>query len=283
MNQDTFSNKVIVVTGSSMGIGKEIAVQLASRGASVVLNGRNESRLERAFLSMTGDGRKVSYFAGDVSENSDCQQLIQHAIKKFGRLDVLINNAGISMEGKLEDLNPNVFRKLIDVNVIGAAQVTKAAIPHLKMSRGSLVFVSSVAGLYGLPEFSPYSCSKMAVNALAQSLRMELRESNVHVGVAFPGFTENDPEKMIYDSTGKLIPQPKRAFANPKPVSDVAREIVQMIEFRREKCFTSKMGWLVDFTSRHCPWLLQFVLRQKYRKYKESTLPGKFDDQLNAA
>lgn len=250
-----------------MGIGKAVAIELLNRGAKVVINGRNATRLQATHEDLLLVSPNVSMFAADVSDAQACDQLIRHAINRFGQLDALINNAGVSMEGEFEELQPEVFQKVMDVNFLGVALATRAALPWLRKSGGSAVFVSSIAGVYGLPSFSPYSCSKMALTGLAESLKIELHGSGVHVGIAYLSFTQNDPDKKIYDAQGNLIPQPKRIDVPTTPPDVVARQILKMIEERRFKKIFSPLGMLIAFTARFCPPLFRLIIRLKYQKY----------------
>jgi len=275
---NSFNDKVCVVTGSSMGIGRELAIQLLAAGARVIINGTNASRLQKTLDSLQAYGDQVSMCVADVSNIEDCNHLIRHAMNRHGRLDVLINNAGLSMEGELEELQPTVIQRLMDVNLVGPAQTTKIALPLLRETGGSVIFVSSLAGLYGLPSFSPYSCSKMALTGLAESLRNELHGSGVHVGIAYLSFTENDPEKTIYDANGNIIPLPKRTIVRAEPVELVASQILQMIEQRTFKRVFSPMGKLIAFTSRFFPSLFGLLIRLRYRKYRDSQNADSIDN-----
>ena len=269
----SFKDKVCVVTGSSKGIGKEIAIQLLKAGAKVIINGTDPDRLQKTFDSLqayVSTCDQVSMCVADVSSTEDSNRLIRHVLNRHGRLDVLINNAGLSMEGELEEIQPSVFQRLMDVNLVGPAQTTKIALPLLRETSGSVVFISSLAGLYGLPGFSPYSCSKMALTGLAESLRNELHGTGVHVGIAYLSFTENDPEKTIYDANGNIVPIPKRTVMRPEPVNLVASQILQMVEQRTFKRVFSPMGKLIAFTSRFFPSLFGLLIRLRYRKYRDS-------------
>ena len=277
----SFNDKVCVVTGSSMGIGRELANQLLGAGAKVIINGTNASRLQKTLDSLQAHGDysdQVSMCVADVSNIEDSNRLIRHALNRHGRLDVLINNAGLSMEGELEEIQPSVIQRLMDVNLVGPAQTTKVALPLLRETGGSVIFVSSLAGLYGLPSFSPYSCSKMALTSLAESLRNELYGSGVHVGIAYLSFTENDPEKTIYDANGNVVPLPKRTVMRAEPVELVASQILQMVEQRTFKRVFSPMGKLIAFASRYCPSLFGLLVRLRYRKYRDSLNSDSIDN-----
>ena len=239
-------DKVAIITGSSLGIGKAIAFEMAKRGVKIVLNARNLQRLEKTQVAMQEAGYESIAVVGDVSNMEDCQKLVDQTIEAFGKIDILVNNAGISMEGTVEELDAEVFKKVMNVNYLGCVYPTKAALPHLRKAKGSIMFAGSLAGMRGLPKYSVYSSSKMALTALAESLKIELDGSGVHVGIAYIGFTQNDPDKTIFDKDGKIIAQPKRDFIKTEPPENVALRIIKMIEnqnfqtifypFRKIKC-----------------------------------------------
>lgn len=262
------NNKVALITGSSMGIGKTLAYELAKRGTRIVLNARNETRLQRTAQEMTAAGYDVTTIAGDVTKEADCQKMVDHAILHYGQLDILVNNAGVSVEGEIGTLEGAVCRKVFEVNYLGTIYCTQAALPHLKNSKGSVIFIGSVAGLRGLPNFSIYSSSKMALTALAESMRIEQAETGVHVGLAYVGFTRNDPEKTTYNADGKLVPQPKRDFIKAEEPEVVAQRIIGMIEYRTFKKVFSPLGKLNAVLSRMAPGVVHFVLGNNYRKQK---------------
>lgn len=275
-----FKGKVAIVTGSSMGIGKTVARQLLEAGAFVVINGRNQERLDATALQFRSQGFDPLPIAADVSRLDDARLIAQRALDYFGRIDILINNAGVSMEGEVDDLNPNVFRTVIDVNLLGSFYATKAMLPAIRKTGGSVLFISSVAGLSGLPGYSAYSCSKMALTALAQSLRLELHGAGVHIGIAYVGFTQNDPDKVIHNAKGEMIPQPARDFAHAQPVDVVARRIIQMVERRQFKRVFSPLGKLAAMTNWWAPPLLNWFIRRMYFKYE---LGNSFQTNLPAA
>lgn len=260
-------DKVVIITGSSIGIGRVMAREMLKQGAKVVLNARNAERLERTYQQLSAEGfEQLFAVAGDVSKVEDCQHMVQQTIDHFGRLDVLVNNAGISMEGKVADLQPEVFRKVMEVNYLGSVYPTQAALPQLKANKGSVIFIGSVAGFYGLPKFSVYSSSKNALTSLAESLRIELVDTGVHVGICYVGFTENDPEKTIYDAQGNIIAQPKRGFIKAEPPENVAHRVIKMIKTRRFKHVFTLLGKLNNFNSRFFPALVNFVLTRNFKK-----------------
>ncbi len=260
-----FENKVGIITGSSIGIGRTLAFEMAKRGAKIVLNARNPERLEKTQKSMQEAGFETIAVAGDVSNMEDCQKLIDSSIQAFGKIDILVNNAGISMEGTVEELDADVFKKVMNVNYLGSVYPTKAALPFLRKSKGSVIFMGSLAGMRGLPNYSVYSSSKMALTALAESLRIELDGTGVHVGIAYVGFTQNDPEKTIFDAAGEVIPQPKREAIKAEPPENVALRVIKMIENQHFKKYFTPLGKLNAFMNRFFPFVVEGVLRKNYK------------------
>jgi len=236
----------------------------------IVLNARNAKRLEQTRVDMEEAGHQVIAISGDVSNPEDCKALVDQTITQFGRIDYLINNAGISTEGSVQELSSDVFKKVMDVNYLGSVYPTQAAIPHLKKSSGSVVFVSSVAGIRGLPNYAVYSSSKMALTALAESLKIELANDGVHIGIAYVGFTRNDPQKTIYDADGNIVPQPKREFIKPEEPEVVARRIIKMIENRTFKKVFTPLGKLNSLLNRLAPGVVHTVLKNNYQKQQSN-------------
>ncbi len=259
-------DKVAIITGSSMGIGKVMAQQMLEQGARVVLNARSQERLQATYEFFKTAGYPVAAIAGDISKTDHCQNLITETINTFGQIDILVNNAGISMEGEVIDVAPEVFQKVMEVNYLGSVFPTKAALPHLKESGGSVIFISSAAGIRGLPRYAVYSSSKMALTALAESMKIELHDSGVHIGIAYVGFTENDEQKTIYDSNGEIIAQPRRNFIKAEPPENVARRIIRMIDKRQYKEVFTPLGKLNAVVNRWAPSLGEMILRKNYFK-----------------
>jgi NAD(P)-dependent dehydrogenase (short-subunit alcohol dehydrogenase family) len=266
MAKDDFKDSVAVVTGSSRGIGRRTAEELARRGARVVVNGRNLERLEKTGKTMEEKGYTVFTVQGDVTEPDQSRKLIDAAVERFGRLDILINNAGIVTRGRFEDTRPSVFRQVVETDILGSVFPALYALPHLRESGGSLVFISSVAGLRGFPMASPYSASKMALTGLAESLRVELSGSGVHVGVVFVSFTENDPEKRVLSADGALV-----EVKPPMQVSQAttARLIVKSIKRRRFKSVLTPVGKLTNLVQTLAPWFVHCLLVLSQRRLEK--------------
>lgn len=186
----SFADKVFVVTGASSGIGKALAAEALSRGGLVAACARNLPKLKESFASF--DPSRVLLVQADVSKEEDCKAFIDTAVSKWDRVDVLLNNAGISMRALFNDLDLKVLHELMDINFWGTVYCTKYALPYLIASKGTVVGISSIAGYRGLPARSGYSASKFAMQGFLESLRTELLYDGVNVLWACPGFTASN-------------------------------------------------------------------------------------------
>ncbi len=190
--KNTLNGKVVVVTGASSGIGEAMAREYAKMGAKVVMAARREEELKRIASEIEAEGGKVAYSACDVVKEEECKRLIEVAIEAFGSIDVLICNAGLSMRALFDDCDLKVLHRLMDVNFWGTVNCTKYALPWLQRSKGSLVGISSVAGIHGLPGRTGYSASKYAMTGFLDTIRVENLKKGLHVMTACPGFTASN-------------------------------------------------------------------------------------------
>jgi len=266
MSKFDFKDKVALVTGSGQGIGKQVAFELCKKGAVVVINDQDPERLNSAGLFFKEQGFTVTSILCDVGNYSECQTMIDKVIKKHRTIDILINNAGLAMEGNISETEPEVFRKVIHVNILGYLYPTQTALPFILESEGSIIFNGSIAGLAGLPGFSGYSISKMAITALAQSLRIELKNTEVHVGINYLGFTQNEKTKTFYNNKGELQIMLQRDGVKLMPVSKVANRIITGVSKRRKKQVLSVLGNTLYLLQRCCPWLVEIILGSVFRK-----------------
>ena len=251
---DYFRGKVALVTGASRGVGYATAEELVREGAGVVISARGEGRLEESRQKLLDMGGRVVSCTGDVGVWEDAASMVQAAIDNFGRLDIVINNAGVSMRGRFPELSPEVLSRVIDTNLAGAVNVTRAAIDNVIDARGHVVFISSIAGLFGLPGASIYCASKGALTGLCESMRLELAADGVHLGVAYLGYTEHDPEKRILAADGSLVLQDRPAN---HPQSLAASQILKMIEKRKRRLIMTPIGKLGWAAYRVSPWLVE--------------------------
>lgn len=260
-----WKDKVVLITGSSMGIGKNLALQLGARKAKIILNGRNEERLNQLQSEFSNKGINSIAITGDISDNNDCLNIVNKTIKEYGRIDVLVNNAGIATLASIEDMNPDIFKKVIDINLNGSVFMTMAALPFIKKSKGSILFIGSIAGIHGIQNYSAYSCSKMALTAFVESLQIELMDTGIYIGHAYVGFTENDPDKTFLTQTGTLEALPSRNNIKQMPVDKLVGRLIKMVEKRKTKVVFTFIGKLNYIVNRISPKLVHLVLvRKKY-------------------
>ncbi len=185
-----FENKVVAVTGGSEGIGKALVAALLEKGAKVATCARNYDKLYQ--LQAAFQGKPLMVHTADVSNEDDCKNFIAQTVKSFGTIDILINNAGISMRALFAELDLQTLRKVMDINFWGTVYCTKYALPYITQNKGTVVGVSSVAGFRGLPGRTGYNASKFAVQGFLESLRTELLHTSVNIMWVCPGYTASN-------------------------------------------------------------------------------------------
>ena len=263
-----FAGRVAVVTGSESGIGRETARLLGQAGAAVVLNGRNAERLAHTHAELAGAGYAVASCVADVTDYAACEELIATAVETFGRLDILVTNASISQRAYFADMQPEVFRQVLDSNVYGSVFPLKAALPHLMQSRGSVTFISSISALNGMPSGSAYCAGKAAVANLAHTLQLELADTGIHFGVVHIGFTQNDPEKRVLAANGQPVPIAHRPPRWQKSQAEVAAIILQHIRKRRRRTVISALGLLIVVVHTYLPRLGDWIVLRTIRRMR---------------
>jgi dehydrogenase/reductase SDR family protein 7B len=260
---DYFDGKVALVTGSARGIGLAIAAALGARGARVVLSDILDDELTRVSRELEARGVEVLARQADVTDSGDCEGLVAAALERFGRLDLLVNNAGISIVASFEECRPETCRKLIDVNVMGSIYMTLAGLEALKRTRGHLVFIASVSGVRAIPSGAVYSASKAALRSLAESLRLELAPAGVHVGVVSPGFTPTEASKTVLRGDGSTRPIDRPAHDTPQ---GVARQTLRLVERRQREAVLTPLGKATTVLQRLSPSLVDLLLRGRTLK-----------------
>ncbi len=220
MNQ-YFKDKVVVVTGGTDGIGKALVERLLAMGCKVATCGRNHDRLYG--LQSTHPSLPLHTLVADVSNEHDCKRFIESTVQVFGGIDILINNAGISMRGLFKDLEVDVIKKVMDVNFYGTVYCTKIALPYLIERKGSIVGISSVGGYRGLPGRTGYSASKFAMQGFLECLRVEMMDDEVHVMWVAPGFTSSGIRDRALNDKGETQeqnPMDENKMMSPYEVAD---------------------------------------------------------------
>lgn len=270
-NRMRFKNKVGIITGSSRGIGKATAIEMCQQGAKIVLNGRNQMQLYKTRDELLAMGFEVIALQGDVTSMADCEYVVEETIKTFGQLDFLINNGSSTMNESFEKIEPSTYQNVFGSNALGAVLPTMAALPFLKQSKGSVLFISSLAGLHGTPSASAYSSGKMALTALWQSLKIELSHTGIHFGICYLGFTENDVNKQMLIADGTLVPVPNRPAYLVKPQKQVAQIITKSIYYRKSRRVISVLGKMAAFMFRFFPKLALIIMIKSQQRNLEKT------------
>ena len=269
------SQQVVLITGGSSGIGRALAVAFARAGAAVAFTGRDATGLARTRQLVEDAGARGLAVRADVSIPADCHRAVAETITAFGRLDVLVNNAGISMRALFEDVDTAVLRRLMDVNFFGTVETTKAALPHLLASRGSVVGVSSIAGYRGLPGRTGYSASKFAMHGFLEALRTELRPRGVHVLLACPGFTASNIRTTALLADGQpqgASPRKEEKMMTPEEVADA---IVRAVHRRQRDLILTGQGKLTVFLNRWLPSLADKLVFNHFVKEEGGFGEGK--------
>ena len=242
-NRQYFEGKVAIVTGASSGIGLATATLLAKYKAKVVLAARSEDKLNEICKDLSQYADVISVKT-DVSVESDCRNLVEQTVKRFGRIDILINNAGISMRAMFKDLDLNVIRRLMDVNFWGTVYCTKYALPYILENKGSIVGVISTAGYKGLPGRTGYSASKFAINGFLDTLRSEHLYDGLHVMIYAPGFTSSNIRKTALMADGSQqgeTPREEGKMMTSERVAEIMLNHIRKRSRRATLTFTSKL------------------------------------------
>lgn len=266
------NDKVIVITGASSGIGEAMAREYAKMGARVVLGARREEELRRVAEAITAEGGNVAYCACDVVKAEECKALIDKAIDSFGRIDVMICNAGLSMRALFDDCDLSVLHRLMDVNFWGTVNCTKYALPWLQQSQGSLVGISSVAGIHGLPGRTGYSASKYAMTGFLDTIRVENLKKGLHVMTACPGFTASNVRFSALTADGSQQGETPRNEAKMMTPEQVAHIVARGLKRRKRLCLMEWEGRGTHLLKKICPGLVDRLFYAAMAKEPDSPL-----------
>lgn len=271
------SEKVVVITGASSGIGRATALEFARKGCAVVLGARRENALHALEQECRRLGGKAIAFPLDVTYEQDVRRMAERAIQEFGKIDIWINNAGVSGLGRFEDTPIEDIRRIIDINLFGYIHGAKAVIPHFKERKeGILINVSSIVGLTGQPYSAAYTISKFAIRGLSISLQQELsNEKNIHVCTVLPGTIDTPLFQHAANYMGKEIQAPGPA----KEAEDVAKAIISLTQNPKREITIGRLSRVPAYLTRaFSPKLFDKQFRKlTYNSHftKEPSLPTK--------
>ncbi len=246
-------NKVVVITGGSSGIGKALAERFGEEGSKILITGRNKQGLDITVNELRKRNIDIHGFQGDVSIEQDNKAMAEEAIRLFGTIDILINNAGISMRALFSEVEIDVVKKVMDINFYGALYATHYCLPEITKNKGSVVGISSIAGFLGLPGRTGYSSSKFALNGFLGVLRTELFKTGVHVLTACPGFTASNIRKHALTKDGHEQGESPREEQKMMTAEECAHHIYHAVVKRKRTLVLTGEGKLAVWLHKWWP------------------------------
>jgi len=265
-------DKVIVITGATSGIGKALVYEFSGKGAKCVMGARNHKKLTEIAEDIKLKGGEIAFSQTDVSNEIDCKNLILTAIEHFGKVDILINNAGISMRALFVNVNLSVLKQIMDVNFWGTVYCTKYALPHILEQKGSIVGVSSIGGIKGLPARTGYSASKFAMVGFLECIRIENLKKGLHVLVAYPGFTASNIRNTALSADGSQQGESPRNEQKMMSAEEVAAHIYKAVKKRKNTITLTTEGKMIAFLNKVFPGLLDKLVYNSLAKEADSPL-----------
>ncbi len=266
---NNFKDKVVIITGASSGIGKELALRFSKSGSRLVLASRNLDKLKQVEIELKKFNENILIVKTDVSNREDCKNLIEKTIEKYKRIDILINNAGITMYSRFDEVEDiEIFDKIIKINYLGSVYTSYYALPYLKKTKGIIVGISSLTGKTGVPTRTAYSASKHAMAGFFDSLRIELKESGVNVIMIYPGFVKTDIRKNAFGKDGKSI---KSSHISEKGIMSVEKcvdIIIKAIIKRKREVVMTLRGKTGQFLKLFFPSIVDVIAKKSIEKGK---------------
>lgn len=260
-------DKVVIITGGSSGIGLSLANEFGRQGYKIAIAARDSNKLELAASELRSHGIEVLTITADVSKEEDCKKIINLTLEKYGKISILINNAGISMRAAFNDTDLSVLHRLMDINFWGTVYCTKYALPYILAEKGSVVGIISVAGHIGLPGRTGYSASKFAVRGFLDTLRCENLKTGLHVLVVAPGFTASNIRNAALTADGSQQGETPRDESKMMSAEKVASKIANAVMKRKTSMvLTFWEGKFTVFLNKFFP---QIVSRLAYNHMKQ--------------
>ncbi len=260
MSRRQIKDSVVVITGASSGIGKQLAIQLSAQGARIVANARRADRLEELKNAIENNGGQLKIIVGDVTESDTRQRIVSETVNEFGGIDILVNNAGVGAIGNFSEASEERLRKIMEVNFFALTEMTRVAIPHLLKSskQPMIVNISSVLGHRAVPLKSEYCASKFAVHGFSDSLRAELSKQNIDVLLVSPSTTASEFfDSVLEDASGK---NPK--LGTPMSPEQVAAKTIKAMKRGKHEIILSAGGKSLVWLDRFCPPLANYLMKK---------------------
>ncbi|MCG8687969.1 MAG: SDR family oxidoreductase [Desulfobacterales bacterium] len=265
MPQRKFNGKTVLITGGASGIGLATALEFANAGANIVMADMDGEALLKRQKEFDGKSYPLLTMECDVTDESACINVVEAAVKRFGSIDLLFNNAGITQRSLFENTKVDVVRKVMDVNFFGSVYMTKAALPHLIESCGCIVVNESIAGVAPLLARCGYAASKHAMHGFFTSLRCELAHKGVHVMIICPGFIKTNLQTRALGGDGKLATHEQTRIGRQQTPEYVAEQIRKGVESSKNMLvftFFGKLGYLI---SRVWPKLYEQLMTRQFK------------------
>jgi len=265
-------DKVVVITGGSSGIGKALAETFGKNGSKILITGRNKIELDKTVHELREKGIQISGLIADASLEQENDKMAAEALHLFGKIDILINNAGITMRALFEHLDMNVVKKVMDINFYGALYATHACLPEIIKNKGSVVGISSIAGFRGLPGRTGYSASKFALNGFLEVLRTEMLYRGVHVLTACPGFTASNIRNRALTKDGSVQGESPRDENKMMTAEECASSIYYATQKRKNFLVLTTQGKLAVWVNKFFPSLADKLVYKAMAKELNSPL-----------
>ncbi|GGW64261.1 short-subunit dehydrogenase [Winogradskyella epiphytica] len=262
----TFTNKIIWITGASSGIGKAIALQLAEQNCKLILSSRRTSDLQEVRL-LCANPKNIEILPFDLADYLQMKPIVKEAISKFGKVDILINNGGVSQRSLIIETDISVDKKLVEVNYLGTIALSKALLPHFVSNQsGHFVTVSSLMGKFSSPYRSSYCGAKHALHGFFDSLRLEHDKDQIKVTMICPGFVNTDVARNSLTGDGSLQKTQDNATDNGMDVNLFAQKMLKAIEKEKFEAYIGKSETLGIYLKRFFPKLLhKLILKREVR------------------
>jgi NAD(P)-dependent dehydrogenase (short-subunit alcohol dehydrogenase family) len=263
--EKNFENKVVVVTGAASGIGAAISAKFAREGAKIGLLDVDGAAVKNKAQELADQGSDVVGLSCDVADREDCDSAVGKIISRFGGIDVLVNNAGITQRSAFRDTHVSVFKKVMEINFFGALYCTKAALESLIACRGMIIIIESIAGISPLLGRSGYCASKHALHGLFTSLRSEIRGAGVHIMIVCPGFVKTNLQQRALDGNGQVTAHPQSKVGKEISPAEVADAVYQGALRKKPLLILSPVGKLTYWISRFAPVLYERLMARQLR------------------
>ena len=269
MSEKHFKDKVVVVTGGAGGIGWALCREFACHGAIIGLLDMDAQRVEASARALIKDGCAAEGVVCDVSREDECVSAIKKIIDRFGGIDVLINNAGITQRDAFVNTRIRVFKKVMDINFYGSLYCTKAAIDSILSRKGQIIIIESMAGVTPLLGRSGYSASKHALHGLFTTLRCEIKEAGAHVMIVCPGFIKTDLQSRALGGDGSVTTHPQSRVGHQQTPEQAAEAIYQGAVKRKKLLVLTWVGKIGYWISRIAPHLYERIMTNKFKSELE--------------